>query len=241
MLAGAPHVCSNSTDAAEVLDLLERTRPTQANGFAASVAHLAKDPSFPDRDLRSLRRGNLWPNLPDDIRPADPELRHNMLGTTETGSVCVLSEDQSDQPEHRRGSFGRPAPGFETRIVDPDTGTDCGPGETGELWLCGPFMMEGYYGRERGDTFDADDWYHSGDLFTVDDDGFHYFKGRHSEMIKPRARTCRRARSRPPSSTRPGSPPTSSASTTPTGADRGRRRPRPVRPPADPSTTTRGR
>ena len=51
-----------------------------------------------------------------------------MLGMTETGSVCLASDDEGDQPEHRRGSFGRPVPGFEAKIVDPDTGAAC---ETG--------------------------------------------------------------------------------------------------------------
>lgn len=184
VLAGATLVCSNSADSAEVLDLIERTRPTLGFGFAASVAHLATDPSFARRDLRSFRRGNLWPILPDGVRAADPELRHNMLGTTETGSVCLLSEDESDQPEHRRGSFGLPAPGFEAEVVDPDTGAGCGPGDIGELRLRGPFLMEGYYGRGHADAFDADGWYRTGDLFTTDDDGFHYFRGRRSEMIK---------------------------------------------------------
>src|SRR5262249_34917583 len=57
LLAGATLVCSNATDAAATLDLLERARPTMVNGFAASVAHLAKDPSFAGRDLSSIRRG----------------------------------------------------------------------------------------------------------------------------------------------------------------------------------------
>ncbi|MFV2173793.1 class I adenylate-forming enzyme family protein [Actinomadura sp. LOL_016] len=184
VLAGATLVCSNSADSGEVLDLIERTRPTLAFGFAASVAHLAADPSFARRDLRSFRRGNLWPILPDGVRAADPGLRHNMLGTTETGSVCLLSEDESDQPEHRRGSFGRPAPGFEAEVVDPETGAACRPGDIGELRLRGPFLMEGYYGREYADAFDADGWYRTGDLFTTDEDGFHYFQGRRGEMIK---------------------------------------------------------
>ena len=45
-----------------------------------------------------------------------------MLGMTEAGSVCLASDDEGDQPEHRRGSFGRPAPGFEAGVVDPETG-----------------------------------------------------------------------------------------------------------------------
>ena len=54
----------------------------------------------------------------------------------------------------------------------------------GELWLRGPFLMEGYYGRERSTTFEPDGWYRTGDQFTTDDDGFYYFKGRRGEMIK---------------------------------------------------------
>ena len=122
--------------------------------------------------------------MPDDVRPANPDLRHAMLGMTETGSVCLVSDDESDQPEHRRGSFGRPAPGFEATVVDPDTGATCGPGEPGELCLRGPFLMEGYYGRERHEVFDADGWYRTGDLVVVDADGFFYFKGRRGDMIK---------------------------------------------------------
>jgi acyl-CoA synthetase (AMP-forming)/AMP-acid ligase II len=184
LLAGAELVCSNAAEAACVLDTIERERPTMVNGFAQSVAHLPDDPSFPGRDLSSIRRGNLYPIMPSGARPADTELRHNMLGMTEAGSVCLLSEDEGDQPEHRRGSFGRPAPGLEARVVDPDTGKECGPGETGELHFRGPFMMEGYYGRPRHDVFDADGWYPTGDLVAVDEDGFFYFKGRLGDMIK---------------------------------------------------------
>ncbi|MGH7292642.1 MAG: AMP-binding protein, partial [Myxococcota bacterium] len=147
LVAGGRLVCSNAPHAAGVLDMLERERPTMVNGFAQTVAHLPRDPSFAGRDLSSIRRGNLFPIMPDGVRPASPELRHAMLGMTEAGSVCLLSEDESDQPEHRRGSFGRPAPGFEATVVDPDSGSACGPGQAGELYLRGPFMMESYCGR----------------------------------------------------------------------------------------------
>ena len=92
------------------------------NGFAA-VGRPPRQRSHVRRRATSRRsgRGNLYPIMPDDVRPADPELRHNMLGMTETGSVCLMSADEGDQPEHYRGSFGRPVPGFEARIVDPET------------------------------------------------------------------------------------------------------------------------
>jgi acyl-CoA synthetase (AMP-forming)/AMP-acid ligase II len=188
LMAGSTLVCSNAasdTDgAAATLDLLEIEKPTVTNGFAAGIAHLADHPTYATRDLSSMRRGNLYPIMAPDTRPADPELRHNMLGMTETGSVVLIGEDESDQPEARRGSFGKPAPGFETRIIDPDAGERVAVGEVGELCIRGPYLMQSYYKRSREECFDADGWFHTGDLVRTDADGFIYFVGRLSAMIK---------------------------------------------------------
>ena len=173
LLAGATLICSNAVDAGETLDLLEAEKPTMTNGFVAGIGHLSRDSSHARRDLSSMRRGNLYPIMAPDARPADPELRHTMLGMTEAGSVITISADESDQPEHRRGSFGRPAPGFDTKVDD-----------TGELCIRGPFVMQRYYKRSREECFDADGWFRTGDLVRVDRDGFVYFVGRLSAMIK---------------------------------------------------------
>lgn len=172
LLAGSTLVCSNAIDAGETLDLLEAEKPTMTNGFVAGIGHLSRHPSLPGRDLSTMRRGNLYPIMAPDVRPADPELRHTMLGMTEAGSVITISDDESDQPEHRRGSFGKPAPGFETKIVD------------SELCIRGPYVMQRYYKRSREECFDADGWFHTGDLVRTDADGFVYFIGRKGAMIK---------------------------------------------------------
>jgi acyl-CoA synthetase (AMP-forming)/AMP-acid ligase II len=182
--AGGTLVCSNSAEPSTVLDLIEQRRPTMVNGFAQSVANLPDDPSFPRRDLTSIKRGNLYPIMPDAVRPADVELHHNMLGMTETGSVCLASDDEAQQPERRRGSFGRPVPDIEAKVIDPGGGSTADVGVVGQLCLRGPALMEGYCGKERHETFDSDGWYHSGDLFHVDHDGFFYFHGRQGDVIK---------------------------------------------------------
>jgi acyl-CoA synthetase (AMP-forming)/AMP-acid ligase II len=184
LVAGSTLVCSNARDAGDTLDLLEAERPTITNGFAAGVAYLAEHPSFAGRDLSSMRRGNLYPIMPPGARPADPELRHNMLGMTEAGSVLLISGDESDQPEERRGSFGKPAPGFEVKIVDPETAAAIPVGQTGELCIRGRYVMQGYYKRSREESFDAEGWFRTGDLVRADADGFLYFGGRRSTMIK---------------------------------------------------------
>jgi acyl-coenzyme A synthetase/AMP-(fatty) acid ligase len=184
LVAGATLLCSAATDPVEALDFIEREQPELTNGYAASIAALVAHPSFAGRDFSSIRSGNLHPLLPAAIRPTDVELRHNMLGTTETGSVCLMSGDETDQPEHRRGSFGMPVPGLTPRVVDPETLVDVPVGTIGELWFRGPSLMEGYYGRERFEIFTSDGWYRTGDLFHVDEDGFFYFHGRRGSMIK---------------------------------------------------------
>jgi acyl-CoA synthetase (AMP-forming)/AMP-acid ligase II len=184
LIAGSTLVCSNAGDAGATLDLLEAEKPTMTNGFAAGIVHLADHPSFAGRDLTSMRRGNLYPIMAPDARPADPELRHNMLGMTEAGSVVLISGDESDQPEARRGSFGKPAPGFETMIIEPDTTRVVAAGEVGELCVRGAYVMQRYYKRSREDCFDADGWFHTGDLVRVDAEGFVYFLGRLSSVIK---------------------------------------------------------
>ncbi len=188
LVAGSTLVCSNAgsntSGAGQTLDLLEAEKPTMTNGFAAGIAHLADHPNFAGRDLSSMRRGNLYPIMPPGARPADPELRHNMLGMTEGGSVVLISGDETDQPESRRGSFGKPAPGFQTMIIDPDTAEAVGIGQVGELCIRGPYVMQRYYKRSREECFDADGWFHTGDLVRTDADGFFYFLGRLSTMIK---------------------------------------------------------
>jgi acyl-CoA synthetase (AMP-forming)/AMP-acid ligase II len=172
VLAGSTLLCSNATDPAAVLDLLEAEKPTVTNGFVTGITALSQHPSLGRRDLSTLRRGNLYPIMAPDARPTDPELRHHMLGMTETGGPVLLSADDTDQPEHRRGSFGKPAPGFECRIED------------GELLVRGSYLMQRYHKRSREECFDADGWFATGDLVRTDADGFHYYLGRRDSLIK---------------------------------------------------------
>jgi len=180
LIAGARLICSGAEPKA-TLDLLEEQQPTMCNGVASTVLTLAREPDFAERDLSCLRRGNLYPIMPADVRPTDPELRCNLLGATETGSVSLYGAGDVDLPENKRGTFGTPVAGIDARVVDPATNADAGEGE---LWVRGPNVMQGYYGRERWQCFDGEGWFHTGDMMRVDADGNFYFRGRSGDIIR---------------------------------------------------------
>ena len=86
--------------------------------------------------------------------------------------------------ERRPGSTGKPIPGYEIRVVS-DDGTETPVGEVGELWLRGEAVVDTYVGQpdETREHF-VDGWYQTRDLVRVDQDGFVFFTGRRSEMLK---------------------------------------------------------
>ena len=182
--AGATLVFEERFEPGATLALIERERVTHVMGWPHMSKALLEHPDFADRDLSSVIGGSLSDLLPDDLQPADPSLRANSLGMTETLGPHTLEVIGSELPESKRGSFGRSAPGVEHRIVDPVSGVDCPPGEMGEIWVRGYSVMQGRHRREREDVFTTDGWYRTGDGGYLDDDGHLYFKGRTGDVIK---------------------------------------------------------
>jgi acyl-CoA synthetase (AMP-forming)/AMP-acid ligase II len=145
---------------------------------------MREHPSFETRDLSSIRSGNLYDVLPPEARPADPELRTNSLGMTETAGPHTIDDMTRDLPEKLRGSFGRSVPGTQHKVVDPETGATLGPGEQGEICVRGYSLMQGLYKLERDECFDEDGYYHTGDAGHFDSEGYLFFTGRLGDMIK---------------------------------------------------------
>jgi acyl-CoA synthetase (AMP-forming)/AMP-acid ligase II len=102
-------------------------------------------------------------------------------GLTETSPVTHTMP--LDPELNRPGSIGPPLASTECRIVDPETGA---PAERGELWVRGPQVMRGYLNNDEATaaTIDADGWLHTGDIATVDDDGYFRIVDRLKELIK---------------------------------------------------------
>jgi acyl-CoA synthetase (AMP-forming)/AMP-acid ligase II len=79
-----------------------------------------------------------------------------------------------------------PLPNTELRVVDPATGADVSRGETGELLVRGPQVMKGYLNAPDATAamLDPDGWLHTGDLGTVDEQGYVFIVDRVKELIK---------------------------------------------------------
>jgi acyl-CoA synthetase (AMP-forming)/AMP-acid ligase II len=170
-VAGATLITEAVPEPEQTLALLERERVTLFRGWPDQAARLAAHPRFEDADLSCLGGGSLPAVLPAAARPA-PGTRANVFGMTETfGPYCGARLDQ-DLPEKARGSCGRPFDGFDVRVVDD------------EIEIRGPNVMRAIRGRTRDETFGPDGYYRTGDLGTLDADGFLRYRGRRDDMFK---------------------------------------------------------
>ena len=180
MHRGATCIGSSRTGAA-LLDLLQRERVTYMVSWPHLARALAADPSFAAREFPAMRAGNLYEALPPALRPKDPGLIGTALGMTET--CGPHRAEQRELTADLRGSFGRPMPGMQHRVIDPDTGADVAPGDVGLLLVRGDTLMLGLVKCESIDVFDADGWYRTGDAVSLRD-GHFFFHGRLDDMIK---------------------------------------------------------
>jgi acyl-[acyl-carrier-protein]-phospholipid O-acyltransferase/long-chain-fatty-acid--[acyl-carrier-protein] ligase len=111
-------------------------------------------------------------------------------GATELGPIVAANVPVSraiGDPSAglREGTVGRPAAGVRVEVRDPETGQVLGPGEQGVLWVTGPHVMLGYLNQpELTDEVVVDGWYNTGDIVTVDEQGFITIVGRSSRFAK---------------------------------------------------------
>jgi acyl-CoA synthetase (AMP-forming)/AMP-acid ligase II len=185
MASGASVALQERFEPGSALDLIEEARVTQISCWPPAARAMAEHPSFHSRDLSSIRGGTLVEALPPEIRPenssASPLLAS--LGMTETGGPHTAADDPyALLPPERQGSFGRAIPGVEHLIQSNDE--QATSELEGEIMVRGPLVMDGIYKHERFETFTPDGWYPTGDRGWFDDEGFLYFTGRGTAMIK---------------------------------------------------------
>src|SRR5215469_15979974 len=172
-------------EAGEALRLIEGERCTLFYGTPNMAQALNEHADRPARDLASLRSGGTV-GTPEQIkRVVDLGAREicNIYGLTETYGNCAVT-DAAEPLDIRTVSVGAPLPGVDLRIAD-ERGQSLAPGEVGEIRVKG-YVTVGYYKDEEKNraAFDADGYFVTGDLGSLDAQGRLYFRGRIKEMIK---------------------------------------------------------
>jgi acyl-CoA synthetase (AMP-forming)/AMP-acid ligase II len=183
LVAGATLITEAIPQPETTLRLLERERVTLFRGWPDQAEALARHPYRHRVDLSALRSGSLDALLPDDQR-AQPGSRATLFGMTESfGPYCGYPAD-TDMPRSAWGSCGKPFPGMEVRIADPDSGQPLAAGGIGIIQIRGPHTLRGICRRSREELFTADGFYPTGDLGRLDDSGFLFYHGRSDDMFK---------------------------------------------------------
>ena len=176
LYAGNTYVVQDRFDAGEWLRLVQEHRVTSTFVVPTMLQRILDHPDFGSTDLTSLAAiayGAAAAPI-SLMRRAMAALPHvgfaNVFGQTETlGAYTTLLPDDHRDPA-RVGSVGRPLPGVEVRVVDPDTGADVEAGAVGELWV----------NTSQNVT---DGWLQTGDLARQDADGYIYPTGRLKDTI----------------------------------------------------------
>jgi acyl-CoA synthetase (AMP-forming)/AMP-acid ligase II len=183
LLAGATLVTEEIPRPETTLRLLESERVTLFRGWPDQAEALARHPGAVSVDLSALRPGSLEALLPRALR-AEPGARATLFGMTEAfGPYCGYPAD-TDMPHAAWGSCGKPFPGMQVRIVDPDNGEPATTGTVGMIQIRGPHTLRGVCRRTRESLFTSDGFYPTGDLGHLDPDGFLFYSGRSDDMFK---------------------------------------------------------
>ena len=173
-------------DAGEALALIERERCTMFYGTPNMAQALHEHPDRVRRDLSSLRGGATIGTPEQIMRVVELGAREicNIYGLTETYGNCNVT-DAAAPLEERLTTLGRPLPGVDQRIVDPEAGKVLPPGEVGEIRVKG-YVTLGYYKdpARTAESFDEHGYFRTGDLGWADADGRLHFRGRLKEMVK---------------------------------------------------------
>lgn len=189
---GGTYLTMGYFDAGIALKMLEEYKVTATYpSFVTIMQGLIYHEDFAKRDLSAVRLMNSNfavqpPGVAAPIMKAMPDaLQVGSFGMTEaSGTVTTGSPSE---PEHQRITrLGRPLPGLELRIIDPESGIDLPVGHRGEVLVRGYSLFEGYY-RDPEKTAIALDhagWFHTGDIGSLDAAGTILFHGRLKDMLK---------------------------------------------------------
>ena len=178
-----------SFDALAVLEAVAAERCTALHGVPTMFIALLDHPDFERHDVRSLRTG-MMAGAPCPVAVMQKvvqrlHMRQVTIGYGMTETAPISFQSSVDDPYERRvATVGRIQPHLEVKIVD-EAGHIVPRGGAGELLTRGYSVMRGYWGDETKTREAIDDagWMHTGDLATIDEQGWCNIVGRSKDMV----------------------------------------------------------
>lgn len=166
----------------EVLLLIEKYRPTMFHGVPAMYMAMLAQPNLGEYDLSSIRTCICG----GAVMPVEIKRRFETVTKSTIMEGYGLSEASPTVTCNplgglsKPGSVGIPYPDTECKIVDAESGlVECEPGQVGELIVRGPQVMKGYWNLpEKQQKALRNGWLYTGDLASMDEDGYFYLHGR---------------------------------------------------------------
>lgn len=181
-------LCNSFVFPETALDVLEREECTVLAGVPSSFQLLLRASTFTQRPLQSLRLiqqagGKLPPVLIQELVAAKPAAQlFVMYGQTE--ATARLSYLPPGRLREKLGSIGRGIPGVDLRVLN-EEGEPVAPGERGEIYAAGANISPGYYRDPEGSAAKFTlRGLRTGDLATVDEDGYIFIVDRRDDFIK---------------------------------------------------------
>ena len=173
-----------------VLDAVQAERCTSLYGVPTMFIAELEHPDFPGYDLSSLRTGIMAGSpCPVEVMKQVVDRMHMedvtiCYGMTETSPVSTQTVPE-DSLEHRVSTVGRVHPHVEVKIIEAESGRTLLRGEAGELCTRGYSVMSGYWEdpERTAESIDVAGWMHTGDLATMDADGYVNIVGRIKDMV----------------------------------------------------------
>jgi len=173
-----------------VLETVEKEKCTGLHGVPTMFIAELNLPNFSKYDLSTLRTGimagspcpiEVMKKVMDKMNLTEITIAY---GQTESSPV-ITQTTTSDPIERRVETVGKPHPHVDVKIIDPNTGETVGPNVQGELCTRGYLVMRGYYKMPdaTAEAIDAEGWLHTGDLATIDEEGYVKITGRLKDMI----------------------------------------------------------
>ena len=176
--------------AAATLQAIESERCTAVYGVPTMFIAMMEHADYPQRDLSTLRTG-IMAGSPCPIElmkrvTSEMGASEMTIGYGQTEASPLITQTRADDSlELRVGTVGRPLPGIEVKVIDPETLKELGDEQPGELCGRGHAVMMGYFNmpEKTNEAIDADGWLHTGDLAVREKNGYYRITGRLRDLI----------------------------------------------------------